>query len=436
MSEPEPGPVPVRLPSRGRRLAATILVVLGVLLVVVSILANYVKREALDPATFRGTSEELIANEQIRNQVAATMVERLYDSVDVSTELEDQLPKNLKGLSGPLAGISRELADRAARELLQRPSVQQLFVTASSAAQKEFIAVLEGDTKVVETTNGNVVLDLRPLVLELGDRFNFVSDLADRIPQDSAQVTILKSDDLATAQDITQALKAVANWIWALAVAAWAAALWLVPGRRRQAVRSIGIGLIVAGALLLVIRAFAGDYFVDNIVVTESVRPAASEVWRILTDSLAASAWVAVWVGVLGSVGAWLTGPGRRATASRRWLAPHLLRPEVAYAVFAVVVTVALWLLPIQDFKTTVILLLLSVLGYETLRRQVAREAPNAEPVELFGGMKERLADVRDSFGNQPQVSKTDELERLAKLHADGKLTDEEFAAAKADLFG
>ena len=55
--------------------------------------------------------------------------------------------------------------------------MQQLFVTASSAAQKQLIAVLEGDTKVVETTNGNVVLDIRPLVLELGDRFQFVSNL-------------------------------------------------------------------------------------------------------------------------------------------------------------------------------------------------------------------------------------------------------------------
>ena len=54
--------------------------------------------------------------------------------------------------------------------------MQQLFVTASSAAQAQFIAVLEGDTDVVATTNGNVVLDIRPLVLKLGDRFQFVSE--------------------------------------------------------------------------------------------------------------------------------------------------------------------------------------------------------------------------------------------------------------------
>ncbi len=380
MTEPAPKSAPAHAASRGRVIAAHILVVLGIVILVISMLANFVKREALDSDTFRQTSEELIANDEISNQLAATMVETLYSNVDVSTELKDQLPGNFKALSGPIAGISRELADRAARELLQRPAVQQLFVTASSAAQKQFIAVLEGDTKVVETTNGNVVLDIRPLVLELGDRFQFVSNLAERIPQDSAQVTILKSDDLDTAQNITQWLKAIANWIWVLALASWAGAIWLVRGRRRKEVRAIGIGLIVAGVLVLLIRTLAGNYIVDNVVVTESVRPAASEAWRILTDSLAASAWAAVWVGALTAVGAWLTGEGDRATSSRRWLAPHLRRTGVAYAVFAVLLLVVLWLLPVQEFRNTVILLVLSVVGFEVLRRQVAREAPDAGP--------------------------------------------------------
>ena len=423
-------PAPAHVASRWRVIAARILVVIGIVITVVSLLANFVKREALDPDTFRQTSEELIANDEIRNQVAATMVEQLYENVDVATELEDQLPKNLKGISGPIAGLSRELADRAARELLERPAVQQLFVTASSAAQKQFIAVLEGDSKVVESTNGNVVLDIRPLVLELGDRFQFVSNLADRVPQDSAQVTILKSDDLDTAQNITQWLKVTANWIWVLALASWAAALWLVPGRRRREVRAIGIGLIFAGLLVLVIRSLAGNYLVDNVVVTESVRPAASEAWRILTDSLASSAWVAVWVGVLGAVGAWLTGDGRRATASRRWLAPHLRRPEIAYGGLAVLLVIALWLLPVQELRTSVLLLILSVIGFEVLRRQDAREAHPAAPVDVIGGVRERVAGMRESRA----PSRTDELERLAKLHADGHLTDEEYAAAKASL--
>jgi hypothetical protein len=422
--------VPVKTASRGRVIGARVLVVLGVLLTVVSLLANFVKREALDSGNFKQTSQELIANDDIRNQLAATMVEQLYANVDVSTELKDQLPKNFKGLSGPIAGISRELADRAARELLQRPAMQQLFVTASSAAQAQLIAVLDGDTDVVSTTNGNVVLDIRPLVLKLGDRFQFVTNLAERVPQKSTQVTILQSDDLSTAQTLTQWLKATANWIWVLALAAWAAALWLVPGRRRKEVRAIGVGLMVAGVLVLVIRHLAGNYFVDNLVTTESVRPAASAAWRIVTDGLAASGWVALWVGLLAAVGAWLTGDGRRAAASRRSLAPHLRRTEVAYGGFAVLLFLALWLLPLQESRTTLLLVAFSVLGFEVLRRQVARETPEPASVDMLGGVREKLSGMCMPGGG----SRTGELERLAKLHDDGHLTDEEYTAAKARL--
>ena len=110
-----PAPEPKHRVSRGRSIAARILVILGIVFLVISLLSNFVKREALDKDNFRSTSEQLIANDEIRNQVAAAMVETLYANVDVSAQLKDQLPKNLQGLSGPIAGIARDAADRGAR---------------------------------------------------------------------------------------------------------------------------------------------------------------------------------------------------------------------------------------------------------------------------------------------------------------------------------
>ena len=266
-------------PSRTRIIAARILVVLGVVLVVVSLFANFVKREALDEETFRGTSQELIANEDIRDQVAATMVEQLYANVDVAARLQERLPENLQPLAAPLAGLSREAIDRAARELLARPRVQTLFVNASSLAQAQVVKVLEGDTTRLQTTGGNVVLDLHPLVVQLGDRFGFLGNVSETLPPDAGRITILRSDELDTAQSLTQALKVVANWIWIPALLAWAAALWLVPGRRRKEVRAISIGLIVAGVAILVIRRVAGSYLVDNLTDSESIRPAVDAFW-------------------------------------------------------------------------------------------------------------------------------------------------------------
>ena len=124
-------------PSRGRIIGARVLLVLGVLLTVVSILSTYVKREALDEGQFKQTSQELIASPAIQEQVAATMVEALYANVDVSGELTNKLPDNLQGLAAPIAGISRELVDRGAQELIQRPRAQQAFVEISSISQQQ-----------------------------------------------------------------------------------------------------------------------------------------------------------------------------------------------------------------------------------------------------------------------------------------------------------
>jgi hypothetical protein len=369
--------------SRGRHIAARILLVLGVLLTVVSILSTYVKREALDPDRFKQTSQELIASPAIQQQVAATLVDAFNNNVDVSAELQAKLPPKLQGLAGPLAGISSGLVDQLASELVTRPRVQDLFVEVSSGAQKQFVKVLHGDTKALDTSGGNVVLDLRPLVLRLGDRFGFVQNLADKIPQDSAQITILKSEDLKTAQNVTHWLEQIANYIWLFALACWIGAIWLARGRRRQEVRALGIGIAIVGILVLLARWLAGQYLVDHLVASDTVKPAAGDAWDIITQALAAAGWVALVFGIFVVIGAWLVGPGARATAARTASAPFLARTWPAWGAFAFVLLIVIWILPIEMFRTTAILVVAGVIGFFIFRRQVAAETAGQAPAPI-----------------------------------------------------
>jgi hypothetical protein len=414
-------------PSRARIITARVLVVLGVLLVVVSLLSNWVKREALDKETFRSTSEELIAHPEIQTQLAQTMVDQLYANVDVSKQLEEKLPSNLQALAGPISGLSRELIDRGATELLQRPRVQDLFVTAASVSQSQVVSVLEGDTSRLQTTGGDVVLDLRPLVIRLGDRFGV---LTSQLPPDAGRIVILQSDQLDTAQNLTQILKDVANWIWLPALLAWALALWLVPGRRRKEVRAIAIGLIVGGVAILVIRRIAGSYLVDDLTDSDSVRPAVRAFWTILSDGLAEAAWVLVFIGVIGTLGAWLTGEGDRAVAARRWFGPLMRNTGAAWAVYAAVLLVVVWALPLHRFLVTAILVVLGAAGFEVARRQIVREyeaegSPERPRLSLPWGGEKPPAAVEAGV---------DELERLARLRSEELLTEEEYAAAKGRI--
>jgi hypothetical protein len=363
--------------SRRRLIGARALTVLAVVLVVVSALANFVKREALDRSQFRATSRALIADDTVRNQVAATVVDELYANVDVAAALRQRLPPNLQALAGPIAGGVRDAADRSARRLLEQPRVQDAFVNAASQAEREFVAVLDGGTTLLRTTDGRVVLDVRPLVLQLGARFSFIPNLDARVPPGAAQVTILRSNELKLAQDGTKLLRFIADWIWVLALAAAAAAVWLARGYRRRELRALALGLVVAGFLILVVQTLLGRYLVHHLVTAESVRPAVARAYSILTGLFRGDGWTAIIVGVVALVGIWLSGPGPRAVHARRDLAPYLRRPEVAYSVLVVGYLLLLWWRPTPQFgfpRTIVVWFLLAVLGLEVLRRQTARE--------------------------------------------------------------
>ena len=131
---------------------------------------------------------------------------------------------------------------------------------------------------------------------------------------------------------------------------------------------------------MLVVRWLAGKYIVDQLVATDSMRPAVHNAWQIITQSLAAAGWVALVVGILVAIGAWLVGPGKRATASRSALAPHLRRPEIAWSAFVVGMLLLIWLLPIQVFRTTAVLVVASAIGFVVFLRQLKAESPAPAP--------------------------------------------------------
>ena len=306
----------LRGPSRGRRIAARVLVWLGALLAVVALLAGYVRWQALDTDTVRATADELIVDDAIREQVAASLVDSLFANVDVEAELEQRLPPDQQGLAGVITGAVRELADRAANQMLERPRAQQLWVDTVAFSHGQLINVLKDESQGVTTQGGAVFLDLRPLVVELGNRVPVVGRIAAQLPDDAGLIKVIDADQLETAQDITAALDFLGTWFWVVPLLLFAAAIWLAAGRRRLILRSIAWGSIVAGLLVLVIRRVAGGYVVDSLATTASAEQAAQNAWNILTSLLAEGAWTLIGLAVLVLIGVWFAGPSASGTAS------------------------------------------------------------------------------------------------------------------------
>jgi hypothetical protein len=364
-------------PRAWRGWAARLLTVLGVLLLVVSIAANFVERQALDTANVEETARQLVDDREIREQVAANLTDQLFASVDVQAALEARLPEEQQAFAGALTGALRPVAERLALRILERPRLQELWVQAVGAAQGQVVRVLDDEARFLETEEGIVVLDLRPLLVELTNQLPVVPDLSDRLPEDAGIVTLFEAEQLETAQRATRLLRFVADWIWVLALAAWAGAVYLARDRRIE-LRAVAAGFVAVGLLLLVARRLVGRYLVDELSATTSEESAVRNTWDILTRLLADAAWAAIVLGAIALVGVWLVGPGARAATARGWLAPYLAKPQTAYGVAgALFLLLILWgpISYIERPSTILVLAVLAAVGVELLRRAVLREA-------------------------------------------------------------
>jgi hypothetical protein len=363
--------------SRGRLVAAQVLVVVASIAAAISLLAGYIRYQAFDNSTFDRTAADLISNDALREQIAASMVDELYANVDVQSALAEQLPPDQRKLAAPLAAASREFADRAARRLLERPRPQALWVQTLSRSHAQLLTLLDDKSTLVREDGGLVILDLSPLVVQLGDRVAVFGPLAQRLPADTGRIEIMKADQLQQAQTLTRLLKRIAFILWLLPLALATLAVWLARGNRARTVRGLAIGAIVAGILVLATRRLAGSYLVDHLVKSESVRPAANDAWSILTRLLADGAWTLIVAALVTLVGLWLAGDTPRGTAARARLAPYLAQPKLAFGAVAAGLLGLVWWGPTPQtrrwFLVLVAALLLS-LGVEALRRISARE--------------------------------------------------------------
>jgi hypothetical protein len=363
-------------PSHLRIVGARVLTIVAILLALVGMIAFYVEHTALDEDGFETISRNMIENDEIRTQVAAKAVETLFDNVDVEAVIAERLPPELQGLAPVLAGLARSGADDAADAVLEQPRVQTVWVEVTGRTQRQLVRLLDDDTTFIQVEGGAVVLDLRPLVIEIGDQVAVIGKVAERLPESSGRIVIMEASQLETAQTATTILRSVADWMWLVALAVAALAIWLARGRRRLELRAIALGLLLVGLLMLAVRRFAGDYLVDELAKDDAVKPAAHDAWEILTQVLADRAWVWIILGVITLVGVWFVGDTGRAARTRCAAAPALESRATTYGIAAVAL-LALALVAPQGSRGWLLALLLVglvVAGIEVVRNIVLRE--------------------------------------------------------------
>ncbi len=285
-----------------------------------------------------------------------------------------QLHTTVASLEQKLAGIQ----PKAPAQLQSRLSDLQGRLT---TLDKRLATVQGQAAAVLKDPSQANILKLDPTLASLQTR---VTTLLNRQAiQHPGELVVMKSDGLSGLQDLVKALRNLGFVLPLLALVLYLAAIYLAKNWRREALIAAGGGIVGATLLVLLVRHIIGNGVIDSVASSDAVKPAITGVWNIISAGLRERALFVLVIG-LGFIGAGLlAGPGRHEVAVRRFLAPHLReQPVVVYAVLAFIFLLWLTLLPtINNLGQVLIVLVLAglaVLGVEILRRQTAREFPDA----------------------------------------------------------
>jgi hypothetical protein len=492
------------------------LIVLASVVLVLSIIANWVQREALETKQVEDTTDQIVKDEDIREALATFTVDQLYANVDVQGEIEQRLPGPAQPLAAPVAAATRDLATNVAERALATPQVQDLVTTAVGRAHQQFVSLIEDESEFASTTGGEVTLQYGSVVADLAARLGVdpatiseiqavvreysvelrqrlaaaqtriesaraalsqaqagelspeveqnlqalnstaaelqgtvrglekkVKGVQSKVPdqlqarlsqlqgrlsdadarlsaikqqtaavlndpsaasvqtldaslaalqprvttllerqavQTPGQLVLMDSSQLEGLQTLVRALRNLGFVLPVLALLLYLGAIYLAKGWRREALIAAGGGIVVATLFILVIRRLIGNG-VDSVAAAETVKPAVTSVWEIISDGLRQRALFVLAIGVAFIGGGLLAGPGRHEVAVRRFLAPYLRdHPVAVYAVVAALFLLWLSFIPginnLGQVLVIVVLAALAVVGIEVLRRQTAREFP------------------------------------------------------------
>ena len=367
------------------------LLVLATILLFVSSVTVWAKRQLLDNQAWANSSTQLLANDEVRGAVAQTLVDRMFERIDVEAQLRARLPERSQGAAPVLASAFETASVRGADRLLQTEKAQVLWEQVNKRAHAGVVRVLEGKdlgrNGNISTANGAVTLDLRPLITRLATRLGIEDKLKANADPNAGQIVIMKSSQLETAQTAVKLLNALSSLLLIAVFALYALSIYLAGGRRRVLLGATGASLVLVGLLIAALLRLGSPVIVDSLVKVEANKRPVSLILAIETSLLRDIAILLVIYGLLVLLATVIAGPNRPSVAVRRWLAPTFRHHPVVVWVAALAVFLILlaWgpAAGNRGLLGVAILAVTTAVAIEALRRQTLREFPENPPAAV-----------------------------------------------------
>ena len=282
-------------PNRTRSIAATVLVVLGGIALVLAATGWWLERNFVDTARFTGTATEILGETAVQNELTAVLVRQL--SREAGTDLR----------------IAQPFLASIVGRVVESTQFRDVFDEALSAAH----AVL------VDRGTRDVVLDLTGAYqLVKGPLETIAPDLAADLPsRRELEVTLLQRSQLTFAWDLIDRVQRAVTVLAGSAVVLLAAGIALAQARLRALSRAAWT--VVATSGVVVVAVLVGRFVVKRQFADGVLADAVAAALRVITTPLlwqtALLAAIAVLIGFVARALERTAAPSAREAARDAW---------------------------------------------------------------------------------------------------------------------
>src|SRR4051794_12985268 len=147
-----------------RRVTVGVLVVLFAILAPITFAATWVHRTVLDTDTYVSTITPIASDPAVTAAASRAITNQIYLALDPQQIVADALPPKAAFLAAPIANGAKGYVQSGVDQVISSPQFQQLWVGANRFAHSQLVSVLRGHSEVLQNTNGNVELNLVPLL--------------------------------------------------------------------------------------------------------------------------------------------------------------------------------------------------------------------------------------------------------------------------------
>ncbi|MEU2241137.1 hypothetical protein ABZ572_17240 [Streptomyces sp. NPDC018338] len=310
---------------RWRSFFSALLIIIGCVLAPLAAVAAWTADEIGDTDRYVDTVAPLASDPDIQAAAANRVTDAVMEHIDLPTLLEGVAPadrplaeKALGKLGGALENAVRSFVHDKTEEIVASETFENFWTEANRRIHSAVDKALTGSGGgAVKINNDSVAIDLGPVVDQVKQRL--IADgmsAASKIPEVHTDITVLRTDDIGKVKTYFKILQLAGFWLPVLSVLLIAAGVLVSTHRRRVlVVAALAFAfamLLLAGALTVFREAYL------NALPDTVSQPAAESVYDTLTRYMRSTVRMAMTVGVVVALAAWLSGRGRRATFVRQ----------------------------------------------------------------------------------------------------------------------